>query len=854
MNSVIEQYLQLVEQLVPIIQAPDFDELFKAMTKDISKPHQFQLKMELNRLKKTCTRLIDLRGHVDGEVDAFEYKGKTHYLDALAKEAFEREVVHYGDYTEGVYEKTTSTENNYRVMHQKEQKERLKEKERQEKLKKQKRKDRNIVVDPLPLEDEEEDLEVPPYQARRVKFQSYAIRGEERMNFSIAMEVFMNDKMVLKGTSSDVSVSGLKVKLPLDYVYTLGEKVLMQFRGLEEEFALGLSEGIQYEVVAFERIDNSQYVRMKRTYNKETKGFDEFLGNFINGNKRRYKVNMENTEEAVIIKGYEQYYIPRTTTLPLYLSKKDGRLQATALLTTENNKQDFRYWRNEKQHFVLPLLFTVKRLKMLLSADNRETLLFSFTHSNQGRVHHYAAFLEELQTEESLKYLFLGFGSHKKNWRVHKVQLLDASFIHAHIPLSLPDTAGAEVKLLNRRPSPRVEGILRNCFAIAALTDITELNETKKYRAYSFDKKDVNRLKAFGVPRQIEPNPIEVVAVDYVNLRKESRFLYQTAITIDEESGQIVGSTRDFSTRGMQIEISEPSSIAKGDVILLNLPDLQKLSRQYKLSRLPYEVMAISKSKTIINIRVHEQTDSHPGRKFFQQLIQSNRNKLTEAEENKSIPGLSPAMRNMYVNSCAHMPFYIHRKGVRHMINVIGQGGKENAMHKLMNHFSDNNFDFHLYPLIQSSMVDSIFGEMLKHMKPQDKPQIRELLISVDRESRSADSAVTIEYSQDLKQEQSHKAFVESAVTSHLFFAFRIHISRTGRPDIDYIGNELKYVGNYAIHRAKILEEELWGIHGVGEAIDISDEMMVRYGFGDTDIDIQRQARSFFFGNAALKG
>lgn len=846
MTTVIEQYQQLIEQLVPILQAPDFDELFKIITKDISKPHQFQLKMELNRLKKPCSRYIDLRGHVDGEVEPFEFEGKTHYMDALAKEVFERELAYYGTYTDGVFEKVNNTENNYRIMHQKEQKQRIEEKIKQEQQKKELRNKRRLVTEPIVADDEEEELEVPPYQARQVKFQSYAVRSEERMNFSIAMEVSIDDEEVIKGTSSDVSVSGLKVKLPLEHLYTPGQLVYVKFRGLEEEFALGLKQGVQYEVVAGEVVDNFQYIRMKRTYNVETPGFDEFLNNFINGNKRRYKVNMENTEEAVLVKGYEQYYIPRITTLPLYLAKDDGRLKATALLTTENSKPAFRYWLNDQQKFVLPLVFGVKRLKMLLNAPARESILFSFTHSTGGRIHHYAAFLEELQSNEQLKYLFLGFGASKKNWRVNKVQVLDTSFNHAYFPLSLPDSAGEEVKQLNRKPSPRVEGVVKNCFAIVALTDITEQNDGKKYRAYSYNRKDVNKLKVFGIPRQLEPKPLEIVPVDYVNLRKESRFLYQTGVVIEHDDGDLTGATRDFSTRGMQIELTEPATLEKGEIVLMNLPDMQQLTRKYKLNRLPYEVMAVSKNQMIVNVRVHEQTDNHPGRQFFAQLISTNRTKLTEAEENKSIPGLSPAMRNMYVHSCANTPFYIHRKGIRHMINVIGLGGSASNLHKLMAHFSESNFDYHLYPLIQGSLVDSVYGELLKSMKPQEAPKIRELLICVNRSARTAENAVTIEYSGDLREEHSHRIFIDNAVKDHLFFAFRIHISRTGRPDIDYIGNELKYVGNYAIHRAKVLEEELWGIHGIGDAVDISDEMMLRYGYSDTDIDIQRKARQFF--------
>ena len=80
-----------------------------------------------------------------------------------------------------------------------------------------------------------------------------------------------------------------------------------------------------------------------------------------------------------------------------------------------------------------------------------------------------------------------------------------------------------------------------------------------------------------------------------------------------------------------------------------------------------------------------------------------------------------------------------------------------------------------------------------------------------------------------------------------LFFAFRVYISRTGRPDVNYIAKELKYVGNYAIHRAKVLEEELWGVIGIGDIIDISDEMLSRHGYSRKHIEFQHQIKKLYF-------
>ena len=50
-------------------------------------------------------------------------------------------------------------------------------------------------------------------------------------------------------------------------------------------------------------------------------------------------------------------------------------------------------------------------------------------------------------------------------------------------------------------------------------------------------------------------------------------------------------------------------------------------------------------------------------------------------------------------------------------------------------------------------------------------------------------------------------------------FVYQLYVSKTGRPDMDYLANELKYISHYAIHKAKDLEEALWAITGVCDLV-----------------------------------
>jgi len=121
MSQDLEEYHDIIEELKPMINEPEFNQVLNQVASAIPKQKRFLLKMELMRLARPCIRLIDLRGLVDGKCKLYEHQGKQHSLDDVAIETFERQVRIFGEYTIGVYEAVTNTENNFRVRHKKEQ-------------------------------------------------------------------------------------------------------------------------------------------------------------------------------------------------------------------------------------------------------------------------------------------------------------------------------------------------------------------------------------------------------------------------------------------------------------------------------------------------------------------------------------------------------------------------------------------------------------------------------------------------------------------------------------------------------------------------------------------------------------
>jgi len=833
----LQPYIGVIERLTPLVNTTEFAEVFSLLTADMPKPKQFLLKMELKRLAQPCSYYIDLRGKVDGEVRPFEFAGKTHHMDDTAIKAFERGLKKYGRYTVGLYEEVTNTDNNYRVRHKQQTEQRIQAVING---------DSNPLV-AMPQEIIEPDSEKTGPSL--VQFASYCSRGEERMNFTIDIEVELENGENFHASTVDLSVSGSKLKIPSSRRLAPGQQIAILFKGLEQEFALGFTHGVPYQVIDTELVDRSQYVRVKRLPLEEEHGFSEFLRQFIHGNKRRYKVNLDNTLDAVVVKGYEQFYLPRISSLPVFLAVREGLPIPVCALTTENNRQNVQYFQDERQQSALIQLLSGKRLKTCLqkAPAERSTLLYCFTHAAKGKLYFYSATAEELTQLPELQNVFFGFGAQKTSWRVFHLVVQRTHPNDAHALMSLPDTADQDIVKLNQPPSNLVQGLIKDFRYIACLTDITSQESSLLYQQLSFDEEKLPQLKIFGHSKLDEVPPMDAVPVQYVNLRAEARFLYKTKVLLKINPQLFIESfTRDFSCKGLQVETSQPVSYQKGDKLMLALPDMQKISSKYGLNELEYEVMAVSKSQMIMNLKVIERDLPHQGKLFFEQLIKNNRHKLTLAEENPKYPGLAQALRNMYIKALNSLPFYLHRHGIRYDLNVIGRGAEPNNLHRLLGLFTEKNQKLNLQPLLKNNATNLTFAAQLKAMKRQDAPKSYEVFIRYRQGQQKQEQSFVTEFDFELKTMQARQYFVQDALANDLLFCFKIFLSRTGRPDTEHISKELGYVSVYAIHKAKVLEEELWSVVGVGDVVDISDEVLYRYGIPAEQIQAQQQKRLQF--------
>ncbi|CAM4021877.1 MULTISPECIES: PilZ domain-containing protein [Pseudoalteromonas] len=801
-EDILLKYESLVDELKSYLGNAKFDTIFKSKTAGLTKPEQFLIKMEMSRLSQPIARFIDLRGQVTGQVKPYEYEGKQHFMDETAIAVFEKAIKRHGGYTLAVYEAVMNTDNNHRVM----QKKAAQQANQADQQNEQKR-----------------DCQV-------IKFASYESRREERMNYSIKITVELSKDNTIAASTSDISLSGAKIKLSPRYQVKKGQLLGLRLVGLEQDFELGLKNGIQYEVVAVEKISTEyNHVRLKRTFIENNAKFDEFLESFIHGNKRRYKVNLDNTLDAVVSKGYEQYYIPRVTSLFTFFSLQNDKLYPSLVLTTENNIFIQRYFCDERKLSCLYTILNQQRLSQLLSnpAQVKEEYLYTFTHVVAGKVYYYSATRSELAKEPQLSALFFGFGSQKDSWQCFKVQLMPSHPEDSYIPLSLPNTAAKDIEKLNKPPSPRVQGMIKDVKYLLILTSIGTAAEQAHYQRFDYDKSIVNQLKRFGHGKHKTPPKLETVDLEYVNLRSHKRYLYKTdALLTTQDEQTYTAHSRDFSVMGLQIECEQPVTFQKGDIVELSLPELQKITKKHVLSKLKYEVMAVSKSLTTINLKASRVADvPHEGVRFFTQLIENNKDKLKVSEEAPKVPGLSTALRNMVTKSVCQFPFYLHKEAAHFKTGAIGQGLYPSPLHIILQNYGLLNDTTSIDALLPPEKINEVITPQIKDRSRQDPPLPFTLFIRFDPKKSTIEEAVKSQCSAS-DDFTPNLLFLKKGLKSELLFIMRVFISRTGRPDTDYLANELKYVSQYALHKAKDLEEALWSVAGVGDMVDVTDETL----------------------------
>lgn len=79
------------------------------------------------------------------------------------------------------------------------------------------------------------------------------------------------------------------------------------------------------------------------------------------------------------------------------------------------------------------------------------------------------------------------------------------------------------------------------------------------------------------------------------------------------------------------------------------------------LQRLPYRLVSLNLSRTVLHLCIEGTAERHIGHQFFSLLIESNQNKLKTTREHKRYRGMARALRNLYTHHLFNSPVYVNK-------------------------------------------------------------------------------------------------------------------------------------------------------------------------------------------------
>jgi hypothetical protein len=115
---------------------------------------------------------------------------------------------------------------------------------------------------------------------------------------------------------------------------------------------------------------------------------------------------------------------------------------------------------------------------------------------------------------------------------------------------------------------------------------------------------------------------------------------------------------------------------------------------------------------------------------------------------------------------------------------------------------------------------------------------MRELFVAFDPSKETMVDAINSYFTEQFSKPEHRRQFIAQALQKGQFIALKIFLARTGRPDFETMQSELNYVSVYAIHKAKLLEEKLWNVAAMGDIIDVTDEVLRRFEFTESVIQL----------------
>lgn len=769
-------YQSQIRTLIPLRNKADFSTMLDKIFFGESTSDKFLIKMELSRLAKPCSRIIDLREKVTDYTQQFTHQDIMHYLTPSADKELTAAIKLYGDYTIGAYEQVL---------------------EHVQKVKQEKSTTPGAKTSAVADSNITENIQLDNHNKRFAA----------RMFFVSKIMVTLEDGSEHQASTSNISISGLKVKLSEKSNYLDDQFIKVNFIALGNDYKDKAITGqkLTYRLVKQQQEKTGFYLYLNLEDDKPD--FVNFIKLFIRNNQYKYKLDVHYHFRLAREKLIRTSTLMYLSSLPIYLNAAQNSPLIFSLRNLANGGILNDWHSNNTDQ--LSYLFSRKRLATMLSMAQPKlsTTVYCFTYISKGEEFFLSATEEELKNE-NLKHLFLEYGRTKSNWRCYHLTLqnyeYEAQKIHG---------------LTDIKPS-----IFDDITHLATLTEIAT-NEIIEIDHRSDEKRDLNLLNIF-VHREKQPGFVPVYDLFPDELRKEERYNFNSVIKLTAGKEICTGKIVDFSMSGLKIQLDAKESLARRSLIKIDFIELQKLSKQFILSNIEYRVIFSGPNNTF-HLQVATRDSYLTMHQFFSILINNNPTHFQVIPLKANKQPVTSRLQEAAESALHPAFFYVSTQNLKAKIGLSSIADTSKALKQLFNINSEAIGNNNHLALSNKRLLERILHTPLRTVSTLENSLNFECTIYVQKILVANKNWEINSYlDEDFKSKEVKRKFILENKELKQLQILHYRLTSIKAPDLAVISSEINILSCYAKHLGQRIEEEILKINALIQVTDRTKQVL----------------------------
>jgi len=755
------------------------------------KAHGLDLKYmsEDDRLSLPCEEPIDLRDMFPTTCYPCRQNGITHFFDTTAEIFFTKQMKRSnGRYTQAVYEAVLKHSSARLASHT--------------------YSDLNSEFEVDEIEDSIAFPKVIP-----VGYSQY--RQENRLNFATDVEIELPSGTIVGCRSVDISPSGIQLKLNKLIDVIEGMDVNMVFPALEEKYECQFGSvpyrlmksaiGSMYMTLKLVRIDPGEHA------------FDLFLQQFIESKKHRYRIDSEDSKQALTAKAWEYLYTKALPYLACFVSIHGEAIQIQEIAISESGKRQVTGLGNSMLSFMEQKL-TSFRLNGIAHKDTGPQEIYAYRYQGDGIRRRLCAASWGFSDQKS-KLAFLRAGINEdsfKAWRLNVIKLKEMSEQRSSELLEkLAAEEPEQAKSLMQQ--------LSHYEYLIYLVDIRDnlLRDPLLQHDDSMDVVEDSFFDKFEIKRRSSAEYTRL-RLGITKQRNEERYIYNSPILLRFYGETIKGHTLDLSINGLKIALEKTKSFQIRDTVSIDFVGFNKKFRSSKLNRQSYRVAAITRDGSLCLTRDHR-IGQHKAAIFLGKLLKKNKEILPTCTGELWMSSKSRLMES-WLNLCLPTQgLLMTREDGVYNIPYLLSG---TFTPQLLAPFKIGQDFYNFQSLLQHRMIK----EKLRALRVDNGvPVCTEIYVSLGEGKNNSAPEVNVRFWSDFKDDIERIEYLKWCCNNPVFGFYNLSFTRVPRLDKSTLIEDMNVIRRNARHQLREFENECKSLVAILELSDFTDLISRRY-------------------------